>query len=990
LLFKKTEQLSIQFLGGLMSTIKIPQSLIEEIKRKNCVLFVGAGLARGAGLPDWESLLLKLIELGEEDHAIIFSNKPALIDLIKGKDKKYLTAADSIVDNLSPTVLALALTKIFRNENVIPNDTYKLLSTIPFASIITTNYDKLLESTYSSLMPDHPIIVNNNNRSALKSTLHRGAFYLLKAHGDIDEPETIILGTKSYRKLLHDNKPYTEHLETVFRTKTVLFVGFSMNDPDLELLLNKETVSTEEYGKIHYALMDETTLNPIKGEELFKTFGIKPILYNPSNPSHPEVKDFLIQLSQRTDVVAETTNSSTQSNRSGTDIPDVTEVIAEHSVAKGEVISGTSQINEMLDTLRKSSGEKEDVELDNSNAARLLLLAKTVLARYIPSSLLDNHEANNLYLYREKMLMQSSETIELLRTIINDEEGYIPGWYWLSYLSQDLVEPLIFRRAFFDLSNSVRENAFKMLALARIVSEESYEDNLSWSITKDPSPAVRRSCLSYLGRVGNQEHLSLVGSGLVDDDQNVSEEANLSRYLILSREKPNKTFKDLLSISNLNFDSVLSELKNKAQEIETDNLLSALEHSINEVRFFAVEELLIRNQLDKETAIKLKNDKYDPIKTKAYRFLVQKDRDRLEPSDISLIPEDYYKKYWSRNLHSFQESSINREEIVLSYYEKYSYEQLKLMVRWSDYFSSDIYFVLAFSHFDEFGEDLREDLQSDFKALAEEYYKDEVKRYQEWKKSESDFTPTIFGGWRKREKSTPEEDAARSVESEKEKYIKAALTGLLKNGSPADIEFGRRFLFHKNSDVSIEAVKIIQKWGNDDDISDLIKIAKSSDALLQELATQVALSVSNADLRVVEELLSTEDVIIVSITVGELISQADKEKIRNFLKNKRYLYHENAEVRMRILAFYIFQNESENLYALLKDYTSAETYYYDIVCYLDRILYAPVKLQLAYRQSLRDKFFDFLNFEDGFIKVVEENLNREKILDDLIEKKRRN
>jgi hypothetical protein len=99
---KKTEQLSIQFLDGLMSKIKIPQSLIEEIKRKNCVLFVGAGLARGAGLPDWESLLLKLIELGEEDYGIAFSNRPALIDLIKGKDKKYLTAADSIVDSLSP------------------------------------------------------------------------------------------------------------------------------------------------------------------------------------------------------------------------------------------------------------------------------------------------------------------------------------------------------------------------------------------------------------------------------------------------------------------------------------------------------------------------------------------------------------------------------------------------------------------------------------------------------------------------------------------------------------------------------------------------------------------------------------------------------------------------------------------------------------------------------------------------------------------------
>ena len=276
-------------------------------------------------------------------------------------------------------------------------------------------------------------------------------------------------------------------------------------------------------------------------------------------------------------------------------------------------------------------------------------------------------------------------------------------------------------------------------------------------------------------------------------------------------------------------------------------------------------------------------------------------------------------------------------------------------------------------------------MKSDFKASAEEYYKDELARYEKWKKNE-DSVPSRLFHWGKSEKTTPEEDAARSVESKREEYVRVALVGLVKNGSPADIEFGRRFLFHKNSDVAIEAVKIIQIWGNQNDVSNLIKIAKSSDAVLQELAAKAALNISNVDLRVAEEFFSTENDILVSIAVAELILQNEKKPISDFLKRKKYLYNNNAGVRMRVLAFYIFQNESENLYTLLNEYTSAETYYYDIVCCLDRILYAPVKLQIAYRKSLMDMFFDFFTFEDNFLKTVEERLNREKIFDDLTEK----
>lgn len=963
---------------------KIPQDLIEEIQRKNCVLFVGAGLSRGAGLPDWETLLLDLIELGDVEYGITFADKPALVDLITGKDKKYLTAADAIENKLSPTILSLALTKIFRNDNVIPNDTYRLLPTIPFAAVITTNYDKLLETTYASVLPTHPIIVNNSNKSNLISTLKRNVFYILKAHGDIDEPDSIVLGNKSYRKLLHDNVPYTRHLETVFRTKTVLFVGFSMNDPDLELLLNRESAITDGFGNVRYALMDETSLNPHRDEELFKTYSINTILYKPATPTHQEVKEFLIQLSQRTGTKAETSDRSSprQETAVPADAPNLAEAIAERPTAKGEIISGASQIIELLDLLRKSLDKKGGFEIDNFNAARLQLLAKTLLAKYIPDNLLDNHEANNLYLFRDEILPQSLELIELLRAIINDYgSDYVPGWSWLKHL-EDSIDFLISKAAIFDPSSSVRENAFNMLKLAQVTPQESFHENFARTITKDPSPAVRRSCLTYLGRVGSQEQLGLVASGLVDEDQSVSGEANLSKYLILSRVQPGRAFSDMLRETNLKFDIVLDELKNKKEKIKIDFLLAALDHSSNEVRFFAVEELLKRNQLNKETAVKLKDDKYDPIQVLAYRFLVENNRESLEPTDICLVPEDFYRKYWSRDLHTVREPSINRQEIVHKYYEKYNYEQLVQMLRWSEYYGADVYWTLACDHFEEFGQQLREDLRSDFTLPAEEYFKCEVVRYEELNKPASQVSFNVFGLKRHKE-STPEEDAARSVESEKEKYIRAALAGLVKNGSPEDVEFGRRFLFHKNKDVGNEAVQIIQKWGDESDFSGLIKIAKSSDAALQEAAAKAALRISGTNLRVAEQLISSENEILVSIAVAHLISLSDKQTVGEFLKEKGYL-NKNAAVRIRVLAFFIFQNENENLYNLLSNYTSAGSYFYDIVCYLDRILYAPINFQLAYRQALRDKFYGLLTFEDSYLKVIEEKFKREKIFDDLI------
>jgi hypothetical protein len=50
-----------------MTLPRIPQTLVEAVRRRNCVLFVGAGLSQGAGLPGWKDLLNRILALYDQN-----------------------------------------------------------------------------------------------------------------------------------------------------------------------------------------------------------------------------------------------------------------------------------------------------------------------------------------------------------------------------------------------------------------------------------------------------------------------------------------------------------------------------------------------------------------------------------------------------------------------------------------------------------------------------------------------------------------------------------------------------------------------------------------------------------------------------------------------------------------------------------------------------------------------------------------------------------
>jgi hypothetical protein len=177
-----------------------------------------------------------------------------------------------------------------------------------------------------------------------------------------------------------------------------------------------------------------------------------------------------------------------------------------------------------------------------------------------------------------------------------------------------------------------------------------------------------------------------------------------------------------------------------------------------------------------------------------------------------------------------------------------------------------------------------------------------------------------------------------------------------------DVEFGRKYLSHEDYNVQVEAVRIVGRFGEEKDAIMLIKIAKNREGLLQELAAKMAMTAASGATETARALLQTGDDILISITVGYLLNVEDVSATAIFLEP--FLVGEQDTVRLRVFAYFVKKYSVEELEQLLERYlqrySNGENYYYDVVCWLDRILYAPTLLKETYKRLLLTSVLDLI------------------------------
>ena len=202
--------------------MEVPKEIQNAIKNHQLVFFIGSGMSSKFGLPSWKKLVEDVI--GDID-------KPVYKDLLPLLNSGLMTPIE-VLEKIKGEHNAIRR-YISRNFNVIDGDftVHKEIFDLS-GQVITTNYDNAFErATSNKIVPS--IYTSDFNISEINKN---GNPYIFKLHGSFTEPDNCILFTEDYENLYSQDSSAKEKLKSIFIEKTILFVGFSFNDPDLNLI----------------------------------------------------------------------------------------------------------------------------------------------------------------------------------------------------------------------------------------------------------------------------------------------------------------------------------------------------------------------------------------------------------------------------------------------------------------------------------------------------------------------------------------------------------------------------------------------------------------------------------------------------------------------------------------------------------------------------------------------------------------------------------
>jgi hypothetical protein CLOSPO_02616 len=195
--------------------------LAEELEKGKLVVFVGAGVSKNSGLPDWKELI--------KDYAEYRGIK-------EFTSKEYLTIPEEVFERYGSLKYYEIAEKRFSGKYV-PNSVHRILKKMNLTYIITTNYDTLIENEIKNLQvvsKDEDLPYTSSNKM------------LIKMHGDFKN-KNIVLKKSDYDNYEKNFQLISTLIKGLFTTNTILFIGYSYNDTNVQQIMNwiKEILKEE-------------------------------------------------------------------------------------------------------------------------------------------------------------------------------------------------------------------------------------------------------------------------------------------------------------------------------------------------------------------------------------------------------------------------------------------------------------------------------------------------------------------------------------------------------------------------------------------------------------------------------------------------------------------------------------------------------------------------------------------------------------------------
>jgi len=569
----------------------------------------------------------------------------------------------------------------------------------------------------------------------------------------------------------------------------------------------------------------------------------------------------------------------------------------------------------------------QKISLDIWDAVRIYLQTTVWFANAHISEVFGNHEINLVYEKRKEWTLTDSERWFLFRSFISDQYDNRPGWFWLSNYTEKEVIKFLILLSLRDSNDSVREGAIKLIYETGM----SVEKEIISKWLKNNNKEIVLNAIKIINNSRNIQLLELLERFIEHKDASIREEALNSKIVILYYIRPDESFK-LLIDSGAKLPEVINQtLNDMSLKVDKKNLFDALKKAESHIRLFCSKYLRSAKLLTKEDCQFIFKDP-DPLVRKEGLLGYIDLGHEVEMDFINkLFPEP---KEQEKGLLGYTLQPVQANEFWPMIFKKRKSTELLTELNFYQLQSIEAYRILLSQYFKTIEHRVRRDLDDEFEGLRKESESMLRNKY-------GDVAESIYQGL--------DDDTITYIKS---RFISAAIDGLAVHGKKSDLKYARKYICNTSHNVADEgAIQILKKYGNSSDVDILLKAASNAygKTKIEALETAYKLSLNKAGF--LNQLFEMEDEKTTSIAIKILSSNILPKKseiVKSLLKNK------NGDNRMKGLSIYLKNQTLKEIESFLSEYIAQETYYYNIISWVDKLLYSKGIFRKYYKKRISE------------------------------------
>jgi hypothetical protein len=222
----------------MITSLAIPEELIEQLERGNVVPLLGPDLSQGQnnekGLPSLLELSQELARRsGYTDNSLAFSQVAQHYEIEQERQ-----------------ALISFLRERLTNINVQPLSIHRLLATHPWSFVLTTALDDLFERALADARHPYTGIVDNID----VAFEDQDKLILVKMYGSLDQPDSVVVTELDYLRWQGQVENIMDLLKGLIASRTLLILGHDLEDEHLRNLYGWVTLPFKRNVRRSYAV----------------------------------------------------------------------------------------------------------------------------------------------------------------------------------------------------------------------------------------------------------------------------------------------------------------------------------------------------------------------------------------------------------------------------------------------------------------------------------------------------------------------------------------------------------------------------------------------------------------------------------------------------------------------------------------------------------------------------------------------------------------